>query len=99
MTRYAKRTDANHVAMKRAFEDLGCVVLDLSSSGKGVPDFLIRLRSNTGPQLNAHLVEVKTPKGKPNALQERFYESWPVSIVRDLAGVETVVRMLRGESL
>jgi hypothetical protein len=94
--KYAARRDANHSELVAAFKKLGCFVVDLSANGKGVPDLLVRLRG--GPPLHAHFVELKTPKGKPNALQERFYEDWPVSIVRDLAGVETVVRMLRGES-
>ncbi len=90
---YARRTDANHVQVAAAFRKLGCKVLDLSRQGKGCPDLLIRLGSVF------HLVEVKTPTGRTNALQDAFRQDWPVSIVRDLAGVETVVRMLRGESM
>lgn len=87
--RRAARTDANHARIMACFRKLGCRVLDLSRVGQGCSDLLVGLGGVNW------LVEVKTPKGKPTAAQERFCQDWPVSTVRDENGVAMVVQMLR----
>ena len=76
----AKRTDANQVDIVRAFERMGCEVLDLSGVGSGCPDLLVRV-----PAIGLWmLVEVKTPKGRIKPGQAEFATRWPVSIVRSI---------------
>lgn len=74
----AKRVDANHQEIKRAFERMGCDVLDLSGVGKDCPDLLVRVRSID----RWILVEVKTPKGRLKPGQVAFAQRWPVKVVR-----------------
>jgi len=83
------RRDANHKTIVDAFEKLGCWVGDLSLAGDGWPDLLVWKRSFA-------LVEIKTDKGGLNEKQEKFHAACPgtIAIVRDLEGVETIVRML-----
>lgn len=90
--RRAARVDLNHTAIVKAFRSFGCAVLSLAPMGKGVPDLLVSLNSVNW------LVEVKSDAGKLTPDQERFLAWWrgPVSVVRDLAGVETVVKTMRG---
>lgn len=40
MTRYAKKTDANHADIRDGLKALGWEVLDTSGIGQGVPDLL-----------------------------------------------------------
>lgn len=86
----AKRTDANHVELKQAFEKLGCWVWDMSGVGGGFPDLLIV--KNRQPML----IEIKTPKGRTKKTQTDFAADCPLpcAIVRDVAGVETIVKAL-----
>ena len=76
----AKRVDANHAEIKRAFERLGCDVLDLSGVGRDCPDLLVRVRAID----RWMLVEVKTPKGRIRPGQAAFAERWPVQVVRSV---------------
>ena len=76
----AKRVDANHGEIKRAFERMGCDVIDLSRVGGSVPDLLVRVRA-----LNRWmLVEIKTAKGRLKPGQVAFAERWPVEVVRSV---------------
>lgn len=74
----AKRVDANHQEIKRAFERMGCDVLDLSGVGKDCPDLLVRVRAID----RWMLVEVKTAKGRIKPGQAAFAERWPVLVAR-----------------
>ena len=58
MTRYARKTDANHADIRNALRSLGFDVLDLSAAGGGVPDLLVSLRP---PRLagRPHFLELK----------------------------------------
>lgn len=76
----AKRVDANHGEIKRAFERMGCDVIDLSRVGGSVPDLLVRVRAVN----RWMLVEVKTPKGRIKPGQAAFAERWPVEVVRSV---------------
>ena len=89
--RRAAKIDANQTELVEAFRRLGCSVLSLATVGKGVPDLLVATSGITW------LVEVKIPKGKENQKQLEFAETWQGcrAVVRDLAGVETVVKTMR----
>jgi len=78
--RRAARKDANHNEIARAFERMGCDVLDLSGVGKDCPDLLVRVRAID----RWMLVEVKTPKGRIKPGQAAFAERWPVKVVRTI---------------
>lgn len=87
----ARRVDANHRLIKGAFVQLGCSVIDLYAVGGGCPDLAV---SRNGQMV---LVEIKTEKGDYTPAQEVFNAEWqgPRATVRDLAGVETVVKALK----
>ena len=81
MPRRASRVDANHSQIAEAAMKLGCRVLSLAPLGNGAPDLLLyqpRAR-------RFHLVEVKVPTGKVNALQAEFASKWPVTVIRDVS--------------
>lgn len=73
------RTDANQAAIIRDLRAIGASVQDLSKVGRGCPDILVGWRGN------CYLLEIKTAKGKLNALQVEWHESWrgQVAVVRD----------------
>ena len=89
--RRAAKIDENQPILVEAFRRLGCSVLSLAAIGKGVPDLLVATCGITW------LVEVKIPKGKENQKQLEFAETWQGcrAVVRDLEGVETVVKTMR----
>lgn len=68
-----RRIDANQPEIVAALEQAGCLVLDMSSVGGGVPDLLV-----CDPERKLYLLEVKNPaaKGKLNKLQEQFHQDW-----------------------
>lgn len=94
--RRAARTDRNHSEVAGAFVALGCSVRSLAAVGGGMPDLIVGLPGVT------MLVEVKDGAKPPSKQkltpdQVKFHAEWkgPVATVKDLAGVETVVRMMR----
>jgi Holliday junction resolvase len=88
--RRAAKIDANQTDLVEAFRRLGCSVLSLAAVGKGVPDLLVAIKGITW------LVEVKMPKGKETPDQVEFAANWQGcrAIVRDVAGVATVVKTM-----
>jgi hypothetical protein len=94
MRRNAK-VDNNHSEVVAAFRKLGASDLSLANLGRGVPDLLVAWCGVT------MLIEVKAPKGKETDDQLRFFEGWQgqIFIVRDVAGVLTVVRLLKEQAL
>ncbi len=73
--RRAARVDANHSSVRRAFEAMGCTVLDLSAHGSGCPDLLVARAKQTV------LVEVKDGSKPPSARQltpdqKEFHKNW-----------------------
>jgi len=84
--KYGHKKDANHVAIVRAFEKLGCHVIDLSALGCGVPDLLIWCRHEW------HLLDVKnltTGYGRRglNNRQKKWALEWqgpPVYLVHSI---------------
>jgi len=89
--RRASKVDANHAQIVDCFKKLGCSVLSLAAVGKGVPDLLVATNGITW------LVEVKSGKGKENALQKEWAENWQGAraLVRDREGVERVVKLMK----
>ena len=65
--KYKARTDANHTAITKALRKIGAKVTDLSRVGGGVPDLLVFYRGRTT------LLEVKTPTGSLNKLQQAWH--------------------------
>ena len=47
MTRYARRTDANHAVIRDGLRAKGWQVLDLSGAGDGIPDLACSLAPGT----------------------------------------------------
>ena len=86
----ARRVDANHKEIKKAFLSLGCSVLDLYAVGSGCPDILV----SDGISV---LVEIKTLTGELNEAQVEFKKFWkgPVATIRDTAGVVSLVNAIR----
>lgn len=92
MSKYARRTDANHADIVKAFRDLGCSVFDTSRVAGGFPDILVGKNGITV------LVEIKADgKKKFTPAQDMFMLNWKgsaVSRIQDLEGVITLVNML-----
>ncbi len=95
MRKYA-RQDANHKAIRKAFEERGCSVADLSPLGNGVGDLLV------GFSGLCIVVEVKDGSKSPSArkltpVEEKFRMNWKggYKIVEDLAGVVETVEVLK----
>jgi hypothetical protein len=89
MTRYAKRTDANHQEIRDCFRLLlghGNVV-DTSKAGFGLGDLAVTYGGIV------MLVEIKGEKGKLTKAQEKC--PLPQRLVRNLADVEETVRVLK----
>lgn len=91
--RIAARVDKNHGEVVKSFRDLGCSVLSLAQLGKGVPDLVVSKNGRTC------MVEVKSGRNDLNDDQRAFKEGWQgmYALVRDEAGVRTVVGVLRGD--
>lgn len=70
-----KRTDANHGEIKKALQQIGCTVFDLSSVGGGVTDLLCGYRGKN------YLIEIKDGDKPPSArkltpAQKLFHSLW-----------------------
>lgn len=76
MSRYARRRDANHSALSKALQQLGCSVVDLSHAGiPGWPDVAVGACGVT------YLVEFKNPESRYgraglNDNQQAFARDW-----------------------
>ena len=79
MTLWAKRTDGNHAEIRDAMRAAGAEVVDMSGSGKGMPDTMVWTQDG-----RLLLVEIKMPKGTLTATQVRFHARFPVHIVRSV---------------
>ena len=71
----ARRVDANHARIVKAFRQMGCNVLDLSRVGQGCPDLLIAKHG-----INV-LVEIKDGSKPPSARkltpdEQQFHADW-----------------------
>ena len=54
MSRYARRVDANHAAIREGLRQLGWDVLDLSGAGDGIPDLCVYVAAGI-----PHFLEIK----------------------------------------
>ena len=81
-----KRVDQNHAEIVRALRQVpGVTVHSLHEMGNGCPDLLVGYRSITT------MIEVKTAKGKLNALQQDWHDRWtgsPVVVIRSVNDVD-----------
>lgn len=98
MKRSRSKRDANHGALTKAFEQLGCTVKDLSHAGiPGWPDVVVGCIGRN------HLVEFKNPEtayGRAglNQNQQAFARDWrggPLYAVSTEEEVEALVRNWR----
>lgn len=108
MIRRAARTDRNHSEIAGAFVSLGMAVRSLAAVGGGIPDLIVSCGPAPDPEAEMSfagvnvLVEVKDGEKPPSARkltpeQIEFRKEWrgPVATVKDLDGVETVVKIMR----
>jgi hypothetical protein len=82
MPRFVRnRKDANHGDIKKALEDAGVKVRDLSEAGGGVTDLLTFWKGEL------RIVEIKNPQRKWSLtkLQAKMRDVWPVHIVETAA--------------
>lgn len=84
--RRAAKTDANHAEIRDYFRSKGCIVVDMSSFGRGVPDLLVQIGGLTMP------VEIKTAKGKLTEAQKKC--PLMMRVVRDKAGADETIATL-----
>ena len=93
MTRYAKRTDANHAAIRDGLRGLGYGVDDLSASGGGVPDLVVAIAPG-----RPHFLEVKDG-AKPLSAQkltkaQEVWHSYAWQITSKVRSLEEAVAAL-----
>ena len=92
--RLRAKVDSNHGEIVAAFKAMGVAVQSLAQMGGGVPDLLVAVGGVTW------LIEVKAGKGTETDAQKKFAEAWTGcrAIVRDVEGVETVVKTMRQQA-
>jgi Holliday junction resolvase len=73
------RIDANQTQIVSALESAGATVQSLATIGKGCPDILAARAGRMW------LFEIKQPKGKTKAAQDKWHAAWnaPVYVVRE----------------
>ena len=75
MTRWARRVDRNHAAIREGLRKLGYTVWDTSRLGGGFPDLLV------WDKRRLILVEVKMPGERLTVDELAFHKLFPVAIV------------------
>ena len=70
MSRHARNVDLNQKEIVAAFREMNCQVVLMHTAGGGFPDLIVCRAGK------AYFVEVKGPRGKLNALQEKFHGEW-----------------------
>jgi hypothetical protein len=93
MTRYARKTDANHAAIRQGLRDLGWSVGDLSGAGDGVPDLVVRISPGF-----PHFLEIKSDRQPLSAqaltaAQERWH-SYAHFITSKVTNLEEAIEAL-----
>ncbi len=66
----AAKVDANQAEIVKALRKAGATVQHLHKVGEGCPDLLV------GFKCENYLLEVKQPKGKTNAIQDKWHSEW-----------------------
>ena len=84
-----KRVDLNQAEIIAALRAAGAVVWDCHCLGHGFPDLVASYDGKN------HLIEVKGPKGRLTAAEQKFIDNWdaPVHVVRTL---EDALAVLHG---
>ncbi len=99
IVRRAPRKDANHAAVVKALEMVGCNVQDLAAVGEGCPDLLIGI-----PTVRAlAFVEIKDGDKSPcerklTPHQVRWHQEWngyPVHIVESVSEALAIVAAIK----
>lgn len=88
--KYKVRKDANHAEIVAALEACGVLVTDLYQVGGGVPDLLCFWRGRTV------LLEVKTPTGKLNKLQQNWHAARKDCAVYVVTSAEEAIDAVMG---
>ena len=73
MTRYAKKTDANHADIRDGLKALGWEVLDTSGIGQGVPDLFVRLGPGRSLGLEIKHADIKKAEQAMTAAEEVWW--------------------------
>jgi len=86
MRRNAK-VDQNQQENMTALRQIGASVYPLHFAGKGCPDLIVGFRGHN------YLMEIKVQKGKLNADQRTFHQSWRghVCVVRSASEAVSVI--------
>lgn len=93
--RHRATKDRNHGALKAAFEQLGCSVLDTHNTGiPGFPDVIVGVMSRN------HLVELKNPQTRYgraglNSNQQAFAAEWRGGKLFCVSSVDEVAALVR----
>lgn len=89
----AKRTDSNQNEIVKVFRQLGCSVWITSDLGKGAPDCVVGMVSESGHPFNL-LVEIKDGKKAPSQqrlteAEQKFHDEWvgQIAIIRSVEQV------------
>jgi len=95
--RHAKRTDANHQAIRDGLRDLGYDVLDLSDVGGGVPDICCRRPDHSTPVFLEikQSVGKKEPKAKPLTKEQELWKKYCGSITYVVTSLEEALEALK----
>jgi len=90
VSKWARRVDANQLAIVRALEQVGCSVQNLSRVGQGCPDLMVARGGNI------YLMEVKTAKGTLTPDQIEWMNEWKsyVHVVTDPIGALRAVGVM-----
>jgi hypothetical protein len=98
--RRAARVDSNHAEIKVVFEKLGCLVLDLSRCGDGIPDLLIAVNGRWMPVEVKDGRKIASAQKLTQAQQEIHSEAAehgsPIPVVNSIETAIELVRGLRG---
>ena len=86
----AAKIDDNHKSVVRALKTIGCSVQSMANIGNGCPDLLVGYHGQN------FLVEVKTLKGKTNALQIKWHQAWR-GIVKIAHSPEEAIKQIQDE--
>ena len=95
VSRYARRRDGNHTALKQAFEKMGCSVCDMSNVGiPGWPDVVVGVMGRN------HMIEFKNPatrygRAGLNPNQQAFSRDWKGGKLFAVSSVDEVAALVR----
>ena len=87
---YARKVDANHSIIVKAFREMGCSVFDTSRVAGGFPDILVGRNGKTA------LVEIKADaKAKFTPAQQAFMLNWKGSTVCRIHDIEGAINLVK----